>query len=275
MTSIIVTCPAKINTFLAVGAKDAASYHPIRTIFQTISLCDRLTVTPSDETRVTSNWDALPAENTVAKALRLLAEFGDVPPLSVHIEKSIPTESGLGGGSSDAAGVLRAINQLASHPFRRDVLCEVAAAVGADVPFFLVGGRAKGEGYGEQITPLEDVPTKWLVIAKPDVSCSTKAAYTALDERDFPFREFPNDLDELYNDFERVMPCECDDWSEHLMLLGAAKAQLTGSGSAMFGAFADESAAQHAKQDLDQRPGIRSWVARTLSRAESLSIEKN
>lgn len=215
----------------------------------------------------------VPPENTVTKAWRLIREFGDLPKLRVELVKRIPSQSGLGGGSSDAAGFLRAVNSFARHTFPAETLREVARAVGADVPYFLVGGCAKVEGYGEIVTPMPDPESMHLVIAQPSVTCLTKGAYAKLDEQRYPWREFPETLDEFYNDFERVMPCDCDDWSEHLQLLGALRAQLTGSGSAIFGEFGSEAEASRAKADLDTRRGIRSWVARTLSRAESLEYQ--
>jgi len=271
---VVVSCPAKINTFLAVGPPDATGYHPIRTIFQAISLCDTLTV--SDESlepaavavrhedkrlTLTCDWEGLPEDNTIAKARRLLSEYGDLPHLWVHLEKRIPHESGLGGGSSDAAGLLRAASSFAMAPFAAIELHDVAIAVGADVPFFLVGGKARGEGYGEKLTPAPDDPERWLVVAKPDVGCSTAGAYQALDANPYPWRHFPEG-DELYNDFERVMPCESDDWMEHLQLLGATGVGLSGSGSAVFGFFADQGSAERAHEDLSARRGVRSGRGR-------------
>jgi 4-diphosphocytidyl-2-C-methyl-D-erythritol kinase len=279
-----VRCPAKINPFLAVGPAEPTGYHPLRTVFQAISLSDWLWVSDEpieDEQNVrfrdrnvvfSSNWPDLPEANTVSRAIRLLREYGDLDPVFIHLEKVIPHEAGLGGGSSDAAGFLRIANRIAPASFSREQLFDVAVAVGADVPFFLVGGRAKAEGYGERLTPLDDLPTQHLVVLKPDVSCATGEAYRRLDERPYPFRDFPEN-EELYNDFERVMPCECDDWSEHLQLLGARGALLCGSGSAVFGVFDDEAAVERALDDLQARRGIRAWKARTLTRAESLAVE--
>ncbi len=269
---VTVRCPAKVNLFLSVGPRDEVGYHPIRTIFQAIDLFDTLTIESANEDRLTCNWPDLPVSNTVAMAQNLLREFGDVPPLSVHLEKRIPSQAGLGGGSSDAAGLLRAINRFAPIPFSNEKLLEVACAVGADVPFFLVGGRAIGEGYGELLSALDDAPENWLVVVKPDVSISTAEAYRALDEDPFPWLGFPLDGTN-HNDFERVMPRECEFWMKHLQFLGAKQVQLCGSGSAVFGIFVSKSAAETANHNLRSRPRIQSWVCRTMTRAESLSIE--
>src|SRR5256885_14356896 len=112
-----ILCPAKINEFLSVGPRDERGYHPIRTIFQAISLFDELTITEAEEDSFACNID-LPERNTLTKALSLVKEFVDVPPLAITLKKEIPTGAGLGGGSSDAAGLLRRINEFAKFPLR-------------------------------------------------------------------------------------------------------------------------------------------------------------
>src|SRR5205823_4324849 len=104
-----ILCPAKINEFLSVGPRDERGYHPIRTIFQAISVFDELTITGAEENSFTCNIE-LAERNTVTKALSLVKEFVDVPPLAITLKKVIPTGAGLGGGSSNAAGLLRSIN---------------------------------------------------------------------------------------------------------------------------------------------------------------------
>lgn len=269
-----VLCPAKINTFLAVGPKDHIGYHPIRTIFQAISLYDELEISPSDDgtTHITCNWPELPASNTLTKVLSLVREYVDVPPLHINLSKNIPAESGLGGGSSDAAGLLRGLQKMLCNPIGESLLNDIALAVGADVPFFLVGGRARGEGYGEQLTPLPELPTQWLVVARPFEGCSTKEAYAQLDAAPYPWLEFP-DRDELYNDFERVAPCGSIDLTERLHVFGATGSLMTGSGSAVFGIFPTQEMATSACERL-RSEGSTSFlsIAHTLSRAESVGI---
>lgn len=268
-----VLCPAKINTFLAVGPKDSRNYHPLRTIFQAVSLFDELHLSEAEHDSFHCDDPDVPESNTVTRAISLLREFGDVPRLKVKLFKQIPLESGLGGASSNAAGLLRAVNHFAHVPFSAEILKEVALAVGADVPFFLVGGRAQAEGYGEKLAPLPDPEPRTLILLKPEVSCSTKSAYARLDESTYEWRDFPSDLGEQYNDFERVMPCECDDWMEHLQLLGAETVGLSGSGSAVFGFFPGDETAERAMEDLRSRRGQRAWKVQTLSRKDSLSVE--
>jgi 4-diphosphocytidyl-2-C-methyl-D-erythritol kinase len=271
---LIIPCPAKINLFLAVGPKDERGFHPLRTIFQSIGLFDTLRIEPSPtgSDRILSDWPDLPEENTVAKALRLARELLPVPPLEVFLEKRIPSEAGLGGGSSDAAGLLRALRVLVSPPPREEFLFDVAAAVGKDVPFFLVGGRAKGEGYGERLTPLPDPDEIWYVVVRPDAPGSTKAAYARLDETAYPFLDFP-EVGVLYNDFERVAPCESLEYLDVLGAYGASGSLLCGSGAAVFGVFAEEGSARMAAQRLSQDSRVQVWVAPSLGREASVRME--
>jgi 4-diphosphocytidyl-2-C-methyl-D-erythritol kinase len=267
-----VTCPAKVNLFLAVGPRDARGYHPLRTIFQAVDLADTLEiVVDAPDPGFFCADSSVPQDNTVTKALRFLREAAALPPLKITLHKRIPAESGLGGGSSDAAGLIRAVQRLSPGGIPEAELRGVAAAIGADVPFFLVGGRARAEGYGEKLAPLPDEPTKWLLIVRPEVGCSTPAAYRRLDEIDFPWCNFSDD-DRLYNDFVRVAPPACLDLIERLMALGARDATLAGSGSAVFGWFSSETDARSAQSRLDGSASGRGWVVRTLSRTESLAI---
>lgn len=267
-----ILCPAKINPFLAVGKPDAIGYHPVRTILQAVSLADTLWVEEADRDRI-EGWDELPADNTISKALRLLREFADVPPLSIGLDKRIPCEAGLGGGSSDAGGLLRAVNRFAPIPYSPDQLREVARAIGVDTPFFLVGGRARGTGYGEIVEPLPDLTERWLAIAKPSVGSPTADAYRKLDAMEYEFRDFPSDDAETYNDFERAMSCESADLIEELLRWGASASGLTGSGSAVFGYFPDSDSAERAAAGLDGNSGVRAWAVRTLTRSESLALQ--
>ena len=174
---IRVPCPAKVNLFLAVGPPDPSEYHPIRTVFQAIGLYDYLEVeTGGDRDSLTCSWDGLPPDNTVLKALRLYRELIPVPPLRMRLEKNIPALTGLGGGSSDAAGLLRALARLSSPAPRPEFVHDVAAAVGKDVPFFLVGGRARGEGYGERLAALPDRDRAWFLVVRPEADCSTSGS---------------------------------------------------------------------------------------------------
>jgi len=269
---LTIRCPAKVNLFLAVGPKDLRNYHPLRSIFQAIDLCDSMTIRVGvGKHEVVFDDPTIPGENTVTKALRLLSEVLNLPPLHIAIEKRIPPESGLGGGSSNAAAVIRAAQAIAGLTIPAGELKGIAEAIGMDVPFFLVGGRAKAEGYGEKLTSLSDLPTEWMVVARPGVGSSTPAAYKLLDESPYTWREFP-DSDELYNDFERVAAPESLDLIDALLALGARDAALSGSGSAVFGRFGSQTVAARAHAVLLNQSECKAWVAHTLTRSESLEL---
>ena len=261
-----VLAPAKLNLFLAVGPADARGWHPLRTVFQAISLADEIEIQRSDRLEVTFDDPRVPPENSVSRAVRLLQEVADYPPVRVHVTKGIPMESGLGGGSSDGAAILRSAHRLMRGKLPAHEERALYRSLGADASFFAVGGRARGEGYGEKLTPLEDVPEQWYVLARPDVGCPTPAMYRALDAMSYPFAEFGQ---ELYNDFERVCPAECLSLIASLRNQGLA-AGLTGSGSVVFALAPDEASAREIAGRVDA-PWVR--VARALTRAESLAIE--
>lgn len=255
--SVVIQCPAKLNLFLSVGPIDRRGYHPLRTIFQAISLYDELHIERAKELSFECDDPSIPEENTVTKAARLMMEVADFPPVHVKLVKRIPSEAGLGGGSSDAAGIIRSARQLMDNPFPEYERKAIAKSIGADVPFFLVGGRAKAEGYGEKLTPVASPnPVEWYVIAQPGDRCGTKSAYASLDEKSYEWRDFPEG-DELYNDFERVAPCGSLELLERLLVHGAKDSGLTGSGSAVFGRFRSEDEARHAESKLkDEAPFV-------------------
>lgn len=265
-------CPAKVNTFLAVDPPDLSGYHPIKSYFQAISLADHLTIadSPSGADEIICNWPGLPPQNTLTKTLRLARELVPIAPLQITLTKRIPNESGLGGGSSDAAGLIRCLLRVMPHMVSAEFAREVAFAVGADVPFFLTGGFAQVEGYGERVTALPDLRKSTLLVVKPDVGMPTAVAYQKLDAAPRPRREFPASPQEFFNDFERVAPCICSDISERLQSNGATGALMTGSGTAVFGIFPGTATAERAKLALEAENLGQVFLADTLTRTESL-----
>ena len=243
-------CPAKINEFLAVGKPDERNYHPIRTIFCTVSLFDTLEILEQSTDEIIVENAVLPEENSLTKALKYLKENCElnIPKIQIKLQKNIPIEAGLGGGSSDAAGVLRYGFNWAKNAEKIDEntlnsFITNSWVIGADVPFFVRGGRAIGEGYGEKLQQLEDFENCYLIIAKPRVGCATGDTYNLLDKKPMDFRPLPavsGFLADPYNDFERVAPCESLELIELLQLRGAFASMLSGSGSAVFGAFRTE-----------------------------------
>lgn len=267
-------CPAKVNLFLSVGPIDGRGYHPIRTVFQAVSLFDELVLEPSDDgDRVVCDWDGLPEENTVSRVLRLLREIAPVPPLRVGLRKRIPAQAGLGGGSSDAAGVLRCAPRFSPVPVPARELFEVARAVGADVPFFLTGGRARAEGYGELLQPMPDPPERPILVVLPPCGVSTREAYRLLDCRPRALAPWP-EAELGSNDFEEVAPLDCAAAKSALLAAGAEGALLCGSGSAVFGVFRSREGRDRARALLESAyTGWRCWTAHFLSRAASLRLD--
>jgi len=263
-----INCPAKINTFLSVGPPDSAGYHPLRTVFQAVSIVDSLSIRPSDNDTVDCVGMELPTSNTITKTLAFVRELVPVPPLAVRLVKGVPAQSGLGGGSSDASGLLRLLSRLVPGGLPDHFCHEVAAAVGADAPFFLVGGRAIGEGYGEKLTPLPDLPRREMVVVMPGEGRSTVEAYKSLDVVPREWREL--DPGAFHNDFESVAGPASLHAVERLKAQGARAAQLTGSGSAVFGVFGSAEAASRAADALASESIGKVYRCHTLTREESL-----
>jgi 4-diphosphocytidyl-2-C-methyl-D-erythritol kinase len=241
-----IQCPAKLNLFLSVGAKDHRGYHPLRSVFQAISLYDTLHIERAEAISFECDDPNVPTDNTVVRTARLMMEVADFPPVSLRLQKRIPSQAGLGGGSSDAAGVMLASKHLMSVSLPDHERRAIAKSIGADVPFFLLGGRAKAEGYGEKLTKIPSPqPLEWYIVAQPSDRCATGETFAKLDTLSYEWLDFPTE-DVLYNDFERVAPCGSLELLERLRVHGAYDAGLTGSGSAVFGRFRSEYEAQKA-----------------------------
>lgn len=185
MESLTLSAPAKINFSLDITGRRADGYHTLRSVFQTISLCDTLILekTPQDrEMTLLCDDPDVPCDerNLVWKAAAAL--LGDSPRgLQITLRKRIPSRAGLGGGSSDCAAALRGIRALLGLSVSDTRLSEIAASLGADVPFFLLGSTALAEGVGEKLTPLSGAKERCFVLAKGSEGISTPLAYKALD----------------------------------------------------------------------------------------------
>lgn len=245
---------AKINLDLRVLGRRPDGYHELRTIFQTISLADEIGIAfePAPQTSVTIEGNIDIENNLIARAARLvLAESGITGSVRCELRKRIPMGAGLGGGSSDAAAILRALPQLTGAPIPFGRLHTLAAQLGSDVPFFLQGGTAVGIGRGDEIYPLTNAPDLFGLLIAPDIHVSTADAYRALSSRLDPsdalrkqaqFTElvWTMDLRRAQNDFECAVfeqHPELGRIRETLTGAGALLARMTGSGSAVFGLF--------------------------------------
>ena len=185
MTVSTVRVPAKVNLQLSVGPVRDDGYHDLVNVFHAVSLHDQVTVTPADALRVSVEGpEGVPAgpDNLAARAATLLARhIGVEPAVAVHIRKDIPVAGGMAGGSADAAAALVACDALWGCALDRDTLLELAAQLGSDVPFALVGGTAVGLGRGEQLTPVEVTGEFHWVFGYADGGLSTPAVYAECD----------------------------------------------------------------------------------------------
>lgn len=249
---------AKLNLTLAVLYKREDGYHALDTVMQTVSLFDRVLVEKSRTVEVSVTGMTLPVENTMYKAAKLYREATGCG-AKIRCEKRIPAEAGMGGGSADAAAVLRGLQRL--HRMADDrTLREIALAVGADVPFCLHGGTCRCEGVGEILTPFRLGKRLWFVIAKPKEGVSTKALFMSLPLPRPRVQTLSciaalgkGDLASLAPLMQNVLePAaielvpEIGVLKQKLLDAGAIAAQMTGSGSAVFGLFETKEAAENA-----------------------------
>jgi 4-diphosphocytidyl-2-C-methyl-D-erythritol kinase len=251
METIMETARAKINLTLPVLFRREDGYHEIDSLMHTISLCDTIEIEKSDEMKLEISEGTAPAgrENLMWRAAEIFfSETKLRGACAMSLYKKIPSEAGLGGGSSDAAAVLRGLNRLYGAPLSADALSNLGARLGADVPFCLTGGAARCRGIGEKLTPVTPWPHISLLIVRPHTSVSTKEAYAEIDKRNISGentteeairalaeRNFEKLSASLANDFEPALfpinPILAETSKE---LRASYSALMTGSGSAFF-----------------------------------------
>lgn len=241
--------PAKINLFLRILGKRADGYHDLASLMQAISFCDVLDIQQASQDSLTCTNPNLScdASNLVLRAAALFREKSHIPLyINVHLDKRIPLEAGLGGGSSNAATVLWAMNQIAGSNFSDETLQEWSSLIGSDIPFFFATGTAFAQGRGEivrRLPPLQ-MPGMWIV--KPTQGLSTRAVFTALESSKLPARDpesalvaFQSNGREalLFNDLEGValqLEPALKRLYSALQEQYGAKVLLSGSGSSFF-----------------------------------------
>ena len=238
--------PAKLNLFLHVVGRRADGYHLLQSVFTLIDLADTLRFRLRDDgaIRRVNDVPGVPeAQDLVVRAARLLQEAsGTRRGADIEVEKRIPIGGGLGGGSSDAATTLLALNELWGTGFDREALAEIGAGLGADVPFFIFGRNAWAEGIGDRLREMKIAPS-WYLVLVPPVQVPTQAAYTAAElTRDTEplkmedFSAFPQGFG--HNDLEPVVVARFPAVREHLdWLRKHSRARMTGSGACVFAAF--------------------------------------
>ena len=281
--SVTVRAPAKINVYLGVGKVRPDGFHPLETVYQAVSLYDDVTVTSAEEWSVTTIVDgthvdgfAVPDDDTniairAGKALAAHHHLEDRA-ASIEVRKSIPVAGGMAGGSADAAATLVGLDRLWNLDTSDEELLEIAAALGSDVPFALVGGTATGTGRGEVVTPVEDNGSWWWVVVFSDEGLSTPSVYGAYDlleggGHDYRIRpqllaalRDPRNGEQLqvflYNDLEDAafyLRPDLQEVAEAALECEASYALLSGSGPTMLALAADAESARNVAARLAER----------------------
>ena len=289
MSEVRIPAYAKINLRLDILGKRTDGFHELRTIFQTISLHDELQLRTSKHPGISLTIrgnESLSKEpsrrNLVYRAVDVLRrELKIRGGVEIELKKTIPAGRGLGGGSSDAAAALLGALRLARRKLPAARLVELAASLGADVPFFLLGGRALGVNKGDEIYPLQDIPKQHLLVVSPEeIHVPTPDAYrwlkakplrltkSAANHKLFEFCALCWSVQGsgLSNDFERPVfrrHPRLDRIKRELLQRGAAEASLAGSGSAVFGVFPSPAMARRAAAGF---PHDQTFVCETISR---------
>ncbi|HWP52047.1 MAG TPA: 4-(cytidine 5'-diphospho)-2-C-methyl-D-erythritol kinase [Clostridia bacterium] len=274
----------KINLTLAITGRRADGYHTLYSVMQSISLCNVVKVFRTEGGGVTLNCDdpALPVDerNTAYRAALAFFSAAGLPRhtgIFVKLQKRVPYQAGLGSASADAAGVLAACNALFEKPLEQARLLEIAAKIGADVPFCLTGGTKLATGIGEVFTELPNCPDCTLLLLHPGVGVSTPEAYQRFDALHNPVQPDPAPmLAALHNGDLRQMAAACGNVFEQccpvaavatmkaaLINVGALGSGMSGSGTAVYGIFADASSAEKAREALLPF-GWQSWLANSV-----------
>ncbi|MFC2016182.1 4-(cytidine 5'-diphospho)-2-C-methyl-D-erythritol kinase [Chloroflexota bacterium] len=284
---LTVLTPAKLNLTLEVLAKRQDGFHEVRSVIQTINLCDSLSFQSGENIEFKCDLPEWVAEESlISRAVSLLQEArGCAKGATIEVSKRIPLLSGLGGDSSDAAATLRGLNQLWGLGLSPGELLEMAWQLGSDVAFFLYGGTALAEGRGEIVTPLPPLPHMWVVLAMPPVPRlpgKTKQLYASLKANHYTDgqitqrlveelragREFTPSL--LFNTFENVAFTRFSGLRvsrDHMTKIGATDVHLAGSGPALFTLVKDRAQAEDLCILL-KKQRLEPYLAETLAAIE-------
>ena len=265
---------AKINLGLKITEKRADGYHNLETVFFPIPICDALEIKTMDERfpsnvacdlKVTGNNVCCNEnDNLIVKAYNMIAADFDIPRVHAHLYKNIPSEAGLGGGSSDAAYMIRLLDQRFRINIGNAEMEKYAARLGADCPFFITAEPSYAEGIGEILSPVNITDNNLegysLVVVKPQIAVSTKEAFSSITPRkplmccrEIVAQPIETWKDALCNDFEEsvfgIYP-QLNDIKNRIYTLGAAYAQMSGSGSSLFGIFKSDVDEQSIKNEF-------------------------
>lgn len=263
---------AKINLGLDVVRRLPNGYHEVKMVMQNVGIYDELTFTRLDEgIRVSTDTEELPTDenNLIYKAAKLMfTEYNIKEGVHIHLTKHIPIAAGMAGGSTDAAGTMKGINELFGLNVSLERLMELGVRIGADVPYCILGGTALAEGIGEKLTKLPDMPCCHILVAKPDINVSTKFVYEHLDAEGVAHHpdidgmvdaiergQLQGILDRMENVLETVtIPAHpiIATIKEKMLELGADNSLMSGSGPTVFGIFTDEITAQAAFKQMKE-----------------------
>ena len=281
MRRLVLEAPAKINLTLDIIGKRPDGYHDLQMVMQSISLCDTVTICPEtgDGKISVSTCGADLPDGPGKLAWKAAKSFFNATKISgvsvrIYLEKRIPMQAGMAGGSTDAAAVLRGLRTLCCPGMSEEDLENVGAAVGSDVPFCVRGGTALADGRGERLTSLTSIPHCWIVVCKPGFGLPTPVLFSRVQMENLRNRpdnmamlaalgkgSLPMIADELGNIFEQVLlPEEREEIfavKKSMCWNGALNALMTGSGPTVFGLFDNRPAAEAAVKVLRER---RKWV---------------
>ena len=276
--------PAKLNLTLEVGEKRSDGYHEVQSVMSCAALYDEVTLESGTSGGISMTCDCpgLPLDDTnlCLRAAKLFFKKTGIPCDGLHIDlsKRIPMQSGLGGGSADAAAVLRGLRKLYRPEMMIKDLERMAAELGSDVPFCVRSVTAMVRGRGEQLLKLPKLPLCWFVICKPEFSFSTAEMYAKLDEKEpvssidtlglikaLEYQDMQEISDRLGNCFEGVLEESSEIFAikNRLLALGARNACMSGSGSAVYGLFTQKDEAKAAAAEL-QKAYPQTWFAESV-----------
>lgn len=261
---------SKINYTLEVGSKREDGFHSLESIVQTLSLKDSMEIEISnDKTELTCNDPSVPTDgkNTICKACNIFFEYTKIDKgLKIHLNKNIPSQAGMGGGSGNGSAILLALNEIFQTDLSTHQLADLSAKIGSDCPLFIYGGTVFMTGRGEIIEELNPFPKAYFLIAKPDFSVSTKEAYQKLDLRkNTDFSGISQSLAKsknvtfdilkksLINNFEILCANEINPIKTDFLNNGADACLLCGSGSCVFGMFESKSMRDTAFENLKEQ----------------------
>lgn len=258
----MITFPiAKVNLGLNIVERRSDGYHNLETVFYPVPLTDALEVCQMDvafpsavdcDIKVTNiSIDGDEQRNLVVRAYNLLAQQYQLPRVHIHLFKGIPTQAGMGGGSSDCAYMIRLLNNMFSLAMSQEEMIDCAAKLGADCPFFILGRPAYAEGIGERLQPIDLDLSEWHIgIVRPDIPVSTKEAFALIKPkptekkcREIVKQPIETWRDELTNDFEESVFAQypaIGEIKQRLYGMGATYAAMSGSGSSVFGLFRND-----------------------------------